>query len=69
MAINDVSSVQLNSIQWVQNKELTVSSLDKVSPPPLVNNAAIELMMQQFMNDMYSSVEECPYSVNYKSEW
>lgn len=69
MTINEISSIQLNYMKLAQNEELTVSPLDKVSTPPPMKNVAIQFMMQQFMNDMYSSVEECPYSVNYKPEW
>lgn len=69
MAINEVSSIQLNYMKLAQHEELTVSPLDKVSTLLPVKDTAIQFMMQKFMNDMYSSAEECPYSVNYKPEW
>lgn len=69
MTINEISSTPLNYIKLAQNEELTVSPLDKASATLPVDSAVIQFMMQQFMNDMYSSVEECPYSVTYKPEW
>lgn len=29
----------------------------------------VKYMMSSFMTDMYSSEEECPYSVNNRPEW
>nr|ULG19755.1 hypothetical protein 49p1_00037 [Yersinia frederiksenii] len=63
MTLNGISSINMNQVRLTQSQETVApSSL-------LVENAAIQFMMQQFMNDMYSSVDECPFSVNYKPEW
>lgn len=41
-----------------------------VSPVPEdYDTLAVRFLMQQFLNDMYSPVEDCPFSVNYKPDW
>jgi len=65
MEINAVSMAGFNH----HDDETNCSVTKKANVPYEMDNIAIQFMMQQFMNDMYSPVDECSFSVNYKPEW
>lgn len=68
MTINEIRHVTFANT--LPNQEITASPQEILSHVTTnVDSSVIQFMMQDFMNDMYSSVEECPFSVNYKPDW
>ena len=65
---------KVSALQLISNDESTVSvkSLDDMvseNSESEQTTTAVQYLMQQFMNDMYSSVDECPFSVTNNQEW
>lgn len=75
-SITDIgyNNVSLDArVARITNNSASLNESDKNSKPISMNdmavNPAIKWMMQMFMDNMYSSVEECPYAIQLKQEW
>lgn len=75
-SITDISynNISLDArVASITNNSTSLSESNKNSKPISMNdmavNPSIKWMMQMFMENMYSSVEECPYAIEIKQEW
>lgn len=73
--MNTINPVNLNAarVAELSNNNTSLDERVKSSQPISMNemaaNPAIKWMMQQFMEKMYSSVDECPFAIEHKQEW
>lgn len=65
-----IGSIDTAKLSVTMTDTESVTALDeRIDTANDINDIYVKYWMQDFMNKMYSSTDECPFSVTDKQEW